>query len=141
MSLANLLNRVMQKVADDSNRIMIADAEILVKELKEECPKRTGDTARSMRILGQEEGMTAGISAGFITKIKVGSTLKSAYWADQGNNAGDGVIVPTRKKALAFHGWGSYAGGGHSKDGKYVLPSVSAYEGDHYVTRVANKHR
>lgn len=141
MSLVNLLNRVMNKVADDSNRIMMADAEILVQELKEECPKRTGTTAASMRILGREEGMRAGIDAGFITKVKVGSTLKSAYWADQGNDPGGGVIVPSRKKALAFDGWGSYAGKGHGKNGKYVLPAVSAYEGDHYVTRVANKHR
>lgn len=141
MGISGLFNRIMGKIADDTNRIMLANADILVQELKEECPKKTGATAASMRILGQEEGMQAGLSAGLITKVTVGSTLRTAYWADQGNDGQGSVIYPKHARSIPDGRPPVLGKWDKGIPGIGWRPYVRAYEGDHYVTRVANRHR
>ena len=71
----------------------------------------------------------------------IGSTNLHFYYADQGNDQHGGLIYP-KGNALAFHGWGKWAGKGHGKpNGKYVLPSVNSYKGKHFVKDVADRHR
>lgn len=56
------------------------------------------------------------------------------------NGNGPGRIYPKTRNALAFDGFGKYAGKGHGKDGKYVLPSVNSYEGLHFIESITKKH-
>lgn len=105
-------------------------AETIEGELKAECPARSGEAQASIGIEPIDD-----------YHIFVGGSNMHLYYADQGNNQSGGRIYP-HGNALAFHGWGKWAGGGHGKpNGKYVLPSVSAYEGKHFVKKVADRHR
>ena len=105
-------------------------AETIEGELKAECPVRSGEAKASIHIEEIDE-----------EHIFVGGENEHLFFADQGNNQSGGRIYP-RGNALAFHGWGKWAGGGHGKpNGKYVLPSVSAYKGKHFVRDVADRHR
>ncbi len=98
-------------------------------ELKAECPSRTGEARASIHI--EETGEFERF---------VGGTNLHLYYADEGNKRAGGRIYP-HGGGLAFHGWGKYAGGGHGKGGIYVLPSVSSYDGAHFVETVADRHR
>lgn len=119
-------------------------AEEILEELKAEGYKAYPNSQHvvpSFRIMEKSEDSTVSerFRAGLITKVRIGSDLMEAKWAVEGN--GPGRIYPSKKKALAFYGHGKYAGGGHGKGGKYVLPSVASYKGKDFVEKVANRHR
>lgn len=85
-------------------------------------------------------GAEGSLRGGFMTYVFIGSHEKSAYYLDQGNNQHGGLIYP-HGKALVFQGYGRYAGKGNGRNGEYILPSVRAYEGIHFVKEVADRHR
>ena len=116
------------RVVEVANKAMRTEASQILKELRAECPKRTGATARSFHIMSGSGGMTNGIEGvgGIITNVRIGSTKDTAYFADQGN--GTKIIYPVKAKALKFHD-GSY----HN----YARP----YMGTNFVAEVANRHR
>ena len=130
---------VLEKVVQIANKAMNTEAQQILDELKEECPKRSGKTAESFKIM-LDDSSDVKIGTGgksFLTRVLIGSKELSALYANDGNIKGSrgGRIYPSGK-ALVFEGskapW---------KDNKYVLPSVRAYEGAHFVEKVANRHR
>lgn len=128
------------KVVEIVNVKMNTEAAEILGELKAACPKRTGRTAGTFRIMGKGGGGVGTTAGGLLTSVRVGSTDLIAKYADEGNGGSGGRIYP-HGNALAFPGWGKWAGGGNGKGGKYVLPSVSAYDGAHFVRTVADRHR
>lgn len=104
-------------------------ADTIEGELKDACPVRSGEARRAIHTTQLTD-----------TSYRIGGRNLHLYYADQGNDKSGGRIYP-KGKALAFEGWGPYAGKGKNKDGKYVLPSVSAYEGHGFVKEVADRHR
>lgn len=96
-------------------------AEQILKELRAECPKKSGRSARSFRI--EKVGRN----------YRVVSNKLSAYYADQGNGGPDRIIYPRRAKALKITN-GINRTLGYAK-------FVHGYDGDHFVTRVADRHR
>lgn len=120
---------VWQKVVEIVNKAMNTEAGQILKELRAECPKDSGDTARRIHIMSGKEDATVSITAkGLIRSVRIGSNDLSAYYADQGNGGRSRIIRPTRSKAL------------HLKDGSYRA-YVHGYEGSHFVKRVADRHR
>lgn len=106
-------------------------AEVIEGELKSACPERSGEAKGSIGIEQMGE-----------FSYRIGGENLHLYYADQGNKEGSrgGRIYPLGK-ALVFDGWGEHAGKGKGKGGRYVLPSVSAYDGSHFVREVADRHR
>ena len=121
----SLRNQIESVIAKELDRV----AKQIEGELKAECPVRSGEARNSIHIEETSQ-----------FERFVGGNNLHLYYADEGNGGKGGRIYP-HGNALAFHGWGSYAGKGHGKGGKYVLPSVSSYDGKHFVRTVADKHR
>lgn len=90
---------------------------VILGELKAECPKRSGAAAGSVNIENVGEFARS-----------IGSSHPHFFFADQGNNQTRSVIYPVRKKALKF------------TDGS-VHGSASTYNGKHFVKAVADRHR
>lgn len=86
-------------------------------ELKAECPKRSGEAARSIHTEDVSE-----------FSVFVGGTNDHLFFADQGNNQRVRTILPVRAKALRF------------EDGTFHA-SASTYNGKHFVKKVADRHR
>lgn len=112
MSLITEVEKIIEKKLDEvSNTIF--------QELINEVPVRTGATKQSFRIYKTGK-----------FERKIGSTLLSAKYADEGN--GPGPIRPKNARVLRFRG----------NDGRiHFAKSVNAYKGDHYVKEVADRHR
>lgn len=121
---------VWQKVVEIVNDVMNTEADQILYELRATCPKDTGDTARSFRIMGRNDDSTVPTigGRGLIRSVRIGSTKLSAYYADQGNGGKSRIIRPKRKKVLAL------------KDGSY-RPYVHGYDGKEFVKWVADRHR
>lgn len=121
---------IWQKVVEIVNVKMNTEAGQILQELRAECPKDSGETARRIHIMGAKEDATVAIGGvkGLIHSVRIGSNDLSAYYADQGNGGSGRIIRPTRSKAL------------HLKDGSYRA-YVHGYEGSHFVKRVADRHR
>lgn len=119
---------VWDRVVEAVNVAMNTEAAQIRKELRDACPKRTGETARSFHIMRIEKDTEIGLVGvkGLITKVQIGSTLPSAYFADQGN--GTRMIYPKKKKALKF------------SDGTFHA-YASPYKGANFIEDVADKHR
>ena len=119
---------VWEKVVQIANKAMKTEAEEIRDELRDACPKRTGKTARSFKIMSLGSDMENGLvgAKGLIKTVQIGSTLPSAYFADQGN--GTRIIYPVKRKALKF------------ADGTFSN-RANPYEGAHFVEKVANRHR
>lgn len=96
-------------------------AEQILSELRAECPKQSGRSARSFHI--EKDGRN----------YRVVSTKLSAYYADQGNGGHSRIIYPRRAKALKITN-GVNRTLGYAK-------YVHGYDGDHFVKRVADRHR
>lgn len=96
-------------------------AEQILKELRAECPKQSGRSARSFHI--EKNGRN----------YRVVSTKLSAYYADQGNGGPGREIYPRKAKALKITN-GINRTLGYAK-------YVHGYDGDHFVKRVADRHR
>ena len=96
-------------------------AEKILAELQEECPKKSGRSARSFRI--EKVGRN----------YQVVSRKLSAYYADQGNGGSGRIIYPRRAQRLKITN-------GINRTLGYAA-YVHGYEGDHFVERVADRHR
>ena len=92
-------------------------AQVILGELKAECPVRSGEARASIGITRVSDYVRS-----------VGGTNSHLYFADQGNNQRLRTILPVRAQALRF------------TDGTYH-PSASTYSGKHFFRAVANRHR
>ena len=119
---------VWDRVVEAVNVAMNTEAAQIRDELRQACPKRTGETAKSFHIMKIGRGMENGLvgAKGLITSVQIGSTLPSAYFADQGN--GERMIYPKKKKALKFSDGTFHA---------YARP----YKGANFIEEVARNHR
>lgn len=127
-----------EKVVAIANKAMNTEAQQILEELRAECPKRTGKTAASFHIIGSDESATVSTGGkGLVTRIEVGSTELSALYANDGNIKGSigGRIYPSGNRLVFTGSKAPYKGK------RYSLPSVKAYEGTHFVEKVANRHR
>lgn len=110
--------------AIDNQSKKIADK--IFWEVRRECPKKSGRTARSFEVMK--------INGNYV----VGSYKVTAYYAENGN--GTGRIYPRRKKALKLtNGINRVL---TDENGKPVIrASVSTYEGAHFLRDIASRHR
>lgn len=134
---------IWEKVVQISNKVMGETAEEICNEVKQAGYKYYPDSTNvvpSFRVMNMSETSQASglIKTGLIRRIRIGSTLREAYWAVYGN--GPGPITPKTKKALKFYGHGKYAGGGYA-NGYYIMTSVNSYKGHNFVREVADRHR
>ena len=135
---------VWDRVVEISNRVMGETAEEICEEVKRAGYKyypNSNHVVPSFRVMSMSETSQASgrIKAGLIRRVRIGSTLREAYWAVYGNGPGD--ITPKTKKALKFYGHGKFAGQGHAKGGYYVMTSVNSYKGHNFIKEVADRHR
>ena len=109
----------------DVERIIQAEtlkiAEVILDEVREECPKKSGRSAKSFHI--EPRG----------NSYAVVSNRLAAYYADEGNGGSGRIIYPTRSRLLKITN-GVNRTLGYAK-------YVHGYDGDHYITRVADRHR
>lgn len=96
-------------------------AEKILWEVRAECPKQSGRSARSFRVEKRGSGYA------------VVSDKLSAYYADQGNGGPGRIIYPRRAKALKITN-GVNRTLGYAK-------YVHGYDGAHYIKEVADRHR
>lgn len=96
-------------------------AEKIFWEVRRECPKKSGRSARSFRI--EKNGDT----------YAVVSDKLSAYYAENGNGGRGTLIYPKRAKRLKITN-------GINRTLGYA-PYVRGYDGDHFLRRVADMHR
>lgn len=92
-------------------------AKTIEKELKTECPVRSGEAKRSIHIEEVDD-----------THIRIGGNNDHLFFSDQGNNQRLRTITPVRARALRF------------EDGTFHA-SASTYSGKHFVKKVADRHR
>ena len=126
---------ILDKVVEIVNKAMNTEASQILGELKAECPKQTGKTAASFHIMRGSGNATVSVGgSGFITSVRIGSTLDSAYYADQGNSA--------TGKFIAFVPYGGIdASKRPYAKGKVYSHGRVGYEGRHFVKAVADRHR
>lgn len=96
-------------------------AEEILAEVREECPKKSGRSAKSFHI--EPRG----------NSYAVVSTRLAAYYADQGNGGPGRIIYPRRSKYLKITN-------GINRTLGYAR-YVRGYDGDNYIERVADRHR
>ena len=118
------------------NKAFNTKANQIVEDLRSACPKKTGKTANSFRILSRNESMTVGAGS-LLTSVTIGSTLQSAWYANYG----------TAQHLSYFGGKGNsgmpnYVGAGYPRvlkyDGAYHVSS-STYKGSEFVEKVVAK--
>ena len=128
---------LMDRVVEIVNKAMNTEANQILNELKAACPKRTGKTANSFHIMrGSGEATVSVGGKGLIKSVRIGSTLDSAYYADEGSGA--------TSKYVAFPpypGWDYGRRPYKSKDGLVHSQGRAGYEGKHFVKAVADRHR
>ena len=131
---------LVSKATDIINKAMRTEADTILKELRQACPKKTGKTAKTFHIMSEDSNALVGVSGkGVIKRVVIGSTALTAYWADQGNSGSGSPIYPKHErkdgrapvlgkypKGIPGYGWRTY---------------VNAYEGKHFVKQVADRHR
>lgn len=103
-------------------------------ELKVECPSVTGKAVASIHI-EQEDDYHIFVGAHASFSSQGGNGGAHLYYADQGNDGSGRIIRSTRK----------YDRRG-IPPGKLSLPwgyysNVTAYDGKHFIAKVANRHR
>lgn len=121
MSLVEIVNNVCMSELD---RV----ASVIEGELKDECPKRTGQAAASI-----------GISAPSDVTRRIGGVNDHLFFADQGNGGRGTIIKSTRE----YDRLGRRPGKLVVMNGMYTSyrNSVHGYEGRHFVEKVAARHR
>ena len=119
---------LVEKVRAICREEMLELARTIEGELKTECPKRSGEAARSIHIEEMDEYHTF-----------VGGTNDHLFFADQGNNQAYSYFGGKRNRlAPNYNGNGSRAL--HFTDGSWHT-YASTYEGKHFVREVADRHR
>ncbi|MBQ1296081.1 MAG: hypothetical protein IIY21_18685 [Clostridiales bacterium] len=96
-------------------------AEKIYWEIRRECPKKSGRTARSFRIEKRGDGYA------------VVSDKLTAYYAENGNGGAGTFIYPKKAKALKI------TNGVNRRLG--FAAYVKAYKGDGFIQRVAARHK
>lgn len=137
---------ILQKVVDAVNKQMREKAEEILVEVEQAGYKYYPDSQNvvpSFHIMDKGEGgqVSGSMRGAFLTRIRIGSDLREAYWAVYGNGQHGGRIYPKNGGALVFPGQGGYKGHGRGKHGMYVMPSVRAYKGHNFIKEVADRHR
>lgn len=128
------------RVVEIVNVKMQTEAAEILDELRAECPKRTGQTANSFHIMAGKGNATVSVGGkGLITSVRIGSTRLSALYADEGNGGSGRVITSTRPVDRR----GRPPGKLKIMNGMYMqyATQVHGYDGDHFVKRVADRHR
>lgn len=129
---------VLQKVVQIANKAMNTEAQQILGELQEACPKRSGKTAASFHIMGGGEQASVSTGGqGLVKSVRIGSTLLSAKYADEGNGGEGAIITSTRPYDRRGIPPGKMK---LSSDGSYRT-MVHGYEGNHFVREVAGRHR
>ena len=128
---------IWDKVVEIANKAMNTEASQILGELKAACPYRTGTTQRSFHIMRGSGNATVSVGgSGLITSVRIGSTLDSAYYADQGNSATSKYV-----SFAPYPGWDTSKRPYVSKDGMVHSHGRAGYEGKHFVKAVADRHR
>ena len=96
-------------------------AEKVYWDVRRECPKKSGRSARSFRI--EKDGDTYAVVSDKLT----------AYYAENGNGGRGTLIYPKRAKRLKITN-------GVNRTLGYAS-CVHGYDGDHFLRRVADKYR
>lgn len=136
----SIWNRVREAV----NNAMMDKSEQILEEVKEAGYKYYPDSTivvPSFRIMGKgESGEISGdIRKGLITKVRIGSDLREAYWAVYGNGGHNAIITPTHtRRDGRLPMLGKYPDG---IPGYGWLPQVHGYDGHNFVKEVAKRHR
>lgn len=132
---------ILDKVIEIVNQKMDTEANQILGELKDACPKRTGQTAASFHIMGSGKGATASIGGkGFITNVRIGSTRLSAKYASEGNGGSGKVIKSTRK----YDRLGREPGKLLIMNGMHTMYATSVHgytPATNFVKDVADRHR
>ena len=138
---------ILDKVREAVNKQMTEKAEEILAEVESAGYRYYPDSENvvpSFRIMDKGEGgqVSGSMRGAFLTRIRIGSDLREAYWAVYGNVEGSrgGRIYP-HGKYLIFPGQGGYKSHGRGKNGMYVMPSVRAYKGHNFIKEVADRHR
>ena len=116
---------LVEKVWAITKEQMMELAETIEVELRSECPKRSGEAARSIGIEQMDE-----------YHIFVGGSNLHLYYADQGNGGSNRIITSTR----AVDRKGRPPGKLRFSDGSFHT-SAHGYKGKHFVKAVADRHR
>lgn len=116
MARGRLAEAVFTEIDNHSRRL----AEKMFWEVRRECPKRSGRTARSFSIMK--------INGNYV----VGSTKLTAYYADQGNGGRDRLIYPTNAKLLRVT----------NNVNRTICwkPFVHGYDGAGFLKNIADRH-
>lgn len=137
-------DRIKKAVVRTANATMNREAQIILAELKAECPRSKGGhngkhIADSFKILSTEsEGTVAGTfeTSGLIKKVVIGSTELGAYYAVHGNGGPGRRIYPSEAKTLKLESLGP------GRNGKYKrAKQVHGYDGHNFIKDVADRHR
>lgn len=96
-------------------------AEKIYWEVRRECPKQSGRTARSFRI--EKRGSSYAIVSDKLT----------AYYAENGNGGPSTLIYPRKAKVLKITN-------GINRTLGYA-PYVHGYDGAHFLREIADRHR
>ena len=136
---------ILDKVREAVNKQMQEKAEEILAEVEAAGYKYYPDSENvvpSFRIMDKGEGgqVSGSMRGAFLTRIRIGSDLREAYWAVYGNGQHGGRIYP-HGKALVFPGQGGFKGKGKGPGGRYVKASVRAYKGHNFIKEVADRHR
>lgn len=116
---------LVEKVWAITKQGMMELADAIETELKAECPRRSGEAARSIAIEQIDD-----------YHIFVGGSNLHLYYADQGNGGSRRIIRSTR----LYDRNGVPPGKLKFSDGTFHT-SAHGYNGKHFVKKVADRHR
>ena len=116
---------LVEKVWAITKQEMMELADTIEVELKSECPRRSGEAARSIHIEQIDD-----------YHIFVGGSNLHLYYADEGNGGSRRIITSTRP----FDRNGVPPGKLKFSDGSFHT-SAHGYKGKHFVKMVADRHR
>lgn len=133
------------KVAEIANKKMEQKAEQILGELHAAGYKYYPTSTRVVPSFTIQESSSEQVGgsfrAGLITKVRIGSNLREAYWAVYGNGGRGTTITSTRefdKNGRRPGKLGTYPGG---IPGIGFRAAVSGYDGHNFVKEVADRHR
>ena len=131
------------KVVGIANKAMKTEADQILRELRAECPKDTGKTAKSFKIMDVGSDYQVGTTGrGLTTRVLIASDSRVAYWAEYGNGGPETILTAKHRRAdgktpmlgkypngIPGYGWRASVHG-------YYDPAKQGF-----VKRVADRHR
>lgn len=122
------LKRLYKKAAKDELK-RVADA--IERDMKAECPKDTGELARSIHQEVRRKG----------NEIFITSDLPQMYFTNFGNTpSGGGKIYPKKGEYMWFMSSKKY-NLPQKKNGYYYAKEINPYEGKNWIKTIADKYR